>query len=103
LFALAVAAGLRPCTGALLILLFTAANGVFLFGVASVFAMAIGVGTTVALIAAGATGVRAAIEAVTGGGGSGALVQRGLAFAAAGFIVLVGALAFLASLARLGV
>lgn len=46
----AVAAGLRPCSGAVLVLLFTLANGIFLIGVISTFAMGIGVAITISLI-----------------------------------------------------
>src|SRR3546814_12681543 len=41
-----VAVGLRPCSGAILVLLFTLANGMLLTGVVSTFAMAFGVALT---------------------------------------------------------
>ena len=55
----AAAVGLRPCTGALLLLLFTFANGLVWVGVAGTFAMAFGVAITVTLIGTGAIGLRA--------------------------------------------
>lgn len=49
---LAVAVGIRPCTGALLVLLFANAAGLYLAGVAATFAMALGTFITVSVIAA---------------------------------------------------
>lgn len=46
----AVASGLRPCSGAILVLLFTLANGIFLVGVISTVAMGLGVAITITLI-----------------------------------------------------
>jgi ABC-type nickel/cobalt efflux system permease component RcnA len=46
-----LAAGLRPCSGALIILVFALSQGFFAAGVASVFAMAVGTGVTVAVLA----------------------------------------------------
>lgn len=69
--AAAVAAvGLRPCTGAVLVLVFAASQGVFALGVAAAFAMALGTGITVAVLAGLAVGARglAARLAETGGG-----------------------------------
>jgi nickel/cobalt transporter (NicO) family protein len=47
-----MAVGLRPCTGAIVVLTFSFLNGLFLAGVASTFAMALGTGLTVAFLAA---------------------------------------------------
>lgn len=49
---LAIAVGIRPCTGALLVLLFANAAGLYLAGVAATFAMALGTFITVSVIAA---------------------------------------------------
>lgn len=46
----AVAAGLRPCTGSVIVLLFTLANGIFLIGVLGSLVMALGVAITVSVI-----------------------------------------------------
>lgn len=46
----AVAAGLRPCTGAVIVLLFTMAKGVFLIGVLGSIVMALGVAITVSIV-----------------------------------------------------
>lgn len=44
--------GIRPCTGALIVLVFALAQGLFWAGVASTFLMALGTGLTIALLAA---------------------------------------------------
>jgi ABC-type nickel/cobalt efflux system permease component RcnA len=46
-----MAVGIRPCTGAIIILVFALAQGLFLVGVASTFVMALGTGMTVAVLA----------------------------------------------------
>ena len=45
------AVGLRPCTGALIVLTFSFLNGLYLAGILSAFAMAIGTAITVSAIA----------------------------------------------------
>ena len=50
-FSLAFAVGIRPCTGALLVLVFAYAMGLYWVGVASTFAMATGTFITVSVIA----------------------------------------------------
>ena len=46
-----VAVGLRPCSGAILVLVFTLAQGLFWAGVAATFVMGLGTAITVAVIA----------------------------------------------------
>ncbi len=46
-----IAAGLRPCSGAILVLVFAAAQGIVLAGVAATFAMALGTALTTGAIA----------------------------------------------------
>jgi nickel/cobalt exporter len=46
-----VAVGLRPCSGALIVLSFALLNGLYLGGILSVFAMSIGTAMTVSLLA----------------------------------------------------
>jgi nickel/cobalt transporter (NicO) family protein len=48
---LAFAVGLRPCTGAILVLLLSSAMGLYWAGIASTLAMAVGTALTVSLIA----------------------------------------------------
>jgi nickel/cobalt transporter (NicO) family protein len=47
----AFAVGLRPCTGAILVLLFSSAMGLYWAGIASTLAMAVGTALTVSVIA----------------------------------------------------
>ncbi|OCW59418.1 nickel/cobalt transporter [Hoeflea olei] len=46
-----IAVGLRPCSGALIVLTFAMLNGLWLAGIASAFAMAIGTAITVSILA----------------------------------------------------
>lgn len=46
-----IAVGLRPCSGALIILSFALLNGLYLGGILSVFAMSIGTAITVSVLA----------------------------------------------------
>ena len=53
-----VAVGLRPCSGAIIVLVFALAQGLFWIGVASTFVMGLGTAITVAAIATLAVGAR---------------------------------------------
>ena len=53
-----VAVGLRPCSGAIIVLVFALAQGLFWAGVASTFVMGLGTAITVAAIATLAVGAR---------------------------------------------
>jgi len=88
-----VAVGLRPCSGAIIVLVFALAQGIFWIGVASTFVMGIGTAITVsaiAMLAVAARGVAGKIAASKGG--SGLLLLRGLETAAALVIVVFGVL-----------
>lgn len=50
--AVVMAVGIRPCSGAVIILLFTLAHGVFAIGVGATFAMSVGTAITVSALAA---------------------------------------------------
>jgi nickel/cobalt exporter len=50
-FGAVLAVGIRPCTGALIVLVFALAQGAFMAGVAATFAMAVGTAATVGAIA----------------------------------------------------
>lgn len=62
--------GLRPCTGAVLVLVFSLSQGMFIAGVVSTFAMGLGTGITVALLAMGSLLVSRLAEGAAGGAGS---------------------------------
>ena len=86
-----VAVGLRPCSGAILVLVFALAQGLFWAGVAATFVMGLGTAITVtaiALIAVSGKGLARRLAAGREGGG--VLVMRGLEFGAAGLVLLLG-------------
>ncbi|MEZ5924763.1 MAG: nickel transporter [Hyphomicrobiaceae bacterium] len=60
--ALAAAVGVRPCSGAILLLVFALTQGIFWAGVAGTFAMALGTALTVAALAVMAVGTRKIAE-----------------------------------------
>jgi len=85
------AVGLRPCSGAILVLVFALAQGLFWAGIAATFAMGLGTAITVAsiaVLAVSARGVARRISSVSDGGG--ALFMRGLELGAAGLVLLFG-------------
>ena len=88
-----VAVGLRPCSGAILVLVFALAQGLFWAGVASTFVMGIGTAITVAVIASIAVGARAwAQHLADARSGYGILAMRGVEVGAAVVIIAFGAL-----------
>jgi nickel/cobalt transporter (NicO) family protein len=88
-----VAVGLRPCSGAILVLVFALAQGLFWAGVASTFVMGIGTAITVAVIASIAVGARAwAQHLADTRSGYGMLAMRGVEVGAALVIIAFGAL-----------
>ncbi|MFC5066886.1 DUF1007 family protein [Flaviflagellibacter deserti] len=78
-----LAIGLRPCTGALLILVFALAQGLIWTGVAATFAMALGTALTVGVIAAIAVGAKSLALRLASGmsGGAGMIAVRGVEMA----------------------
>jgi nickel/cobalt exporter len=88
-----VAVGLRPCSGAIIVLVFALAQGIFWIGVAATFAMGLGTAITVAAIATLAVGARSfAGKLAKSKAGKGMLIVRGLETAAAVVIVAFGVL-----------
>jgi nickel/cobalt exporter len=88
-----VAVGLRPCSGAIIVLVFALAQGLFWIGVASTFVMGLGTAITVSAIATLAVGARGlAGRWAKAKPGNGTLVLRGLETAAAAVIMVLGVL-----------
>ena len=84
--------GIRPCSGAILVLVFALAQGLFWAGIAATFVMGLGTAITVAAIAVIAVSAKGLAQRMTAGrDGSGALVMRGIEFGAAGLVLLFGA------------
>jgi nickel/cobalt exporter len=85
------AVGVRPCSGAILVLVFALAQGLFWAGIAATFVMGLGTAITVATIAVIAVSAKDLARRLSGGReGGGALVMRGLEFGAAGLVLLFG-------------
>jgi ABC-type nickel/cobalt efflux system permease component RcnA len=85
------AVGLRPCSGAILVLVFALAQGLFWAGVAATFVMGLGTAITVAAIAVLAVSAKGIASRISGASdGRGALFMRGIEFAAAGLVLLFG-------------
>ncbi|MGB8609527.1 MAG: nickel/cobalt transporter [Bradyrhizobium sp.] len=85
------AVGIRPCSGAILVLVFALAQGMFWAGIVSTFVMGLGTAITVAtiaVIAVSATDLARRLSGASEGGG--ALIMRGVEFAAAGLVLLFG-------------
>jgi len=86
-----VAVGLRPCSGAILVLVFALAQGIFWAGVAATFVMGLGTAITVAAIATltvTATAFAGRLAATRTGYGS--LTLRGIEVAAAALVLCFG-------------
>jgi nickel/cobalt exporter len=87
----ALAAGIRPCAGALVVLVFALSQGLFAAGVAATFAMALGTALTTGAIAALAVFAKAIALRVAGGRGlSGAVAIAGVELLAAAFVLVLG-------------
>ncbi|NPU11040.1 nickel/cobalt transporter [Bradyrhizobium sp. 83002] len=85
------AAGIRPCSGAILVLVFALAQGMFWAGVAATIVMGMGTAITVATIAVLAVAAKDIARRLSAGrDGGGALIMRGLEFGAAGLVLLFG-------------
>jgi nickel/cobalt transporter (NicO) family protein len=99
IMAVVFSVGVRPCSGAILVLVFALTQGLFWAGVAATFAMAFGTALTVAALATLALGSREL--ALKLGGGSGAWANAVWSICAIGgsiLILMFGAILFAASL-----
>jgi nickel/cobalt transporter (NicO) family protein len=98
--ALAFAVGVRPCTGAILVLVFAIGQGLLWAGVLSTFAMALGTAITVSVLAASAVGFRELAARLAGGGASkwADRVQMAAGLVGASLVLVLGAAFFWASL-----
>jgi ABC-type nickel/cobalt efflux system permease component RcnA len=91
--------GVRPCSGALIVLVFALAQGIFWAGIASTFLMALGTAVTVAALAAPAVGAKGvAARLAAGDSGRARAVMLGLEIVGAllvtafGLVLLAGSL-----------
>jgi ABC-type nickel/cobalt efflux system permease component RcnA len=84
--------GIRPCSGAILVLVFALAQGLFWAGIAATFVMGLGTAITVATIAVVAVFAKDVARRLSSArDGGGALILRGIEFGAAGLVLLFGA------------
>jgi ABC-type nickel/cobalt efflux system permease component RcnA len=94
-----VSVGMRPCSGALIVLVFALSQGIFWAGIAATFVMALGTAMTVAALAALAVGAKGiARRLARGSDRRGAQMLLGLELAAALLITAFGAVMFVATL-----
>jgi len=99
ILAVVVSVGIRPCSGAVLVLIFALTQGLFWAGVAATFAMAFGTAITVAVLATLALGSREL--ALRLGGGNARWVDAVWTISAIGgalLVMMLGLLMFAASL-----
>ena len=86
-----IATGLRPCSGAILILVFTLAQGIFMAGFAAVLAMSAGTALTTGALAAATVYARRLAQSWAGAERPAtALALRGAEFVAAALVLLFG-------------
>jgi nickel/cobalt transporter (NicO) family protein len=86
-----VAAGARPCSGAILVLVFSLAQGIYLAGIGAALAMAAGTGLTTGALAATAVFAKSFAEKLLGTeGGRGLIIARSAEFLAALLVLFVG-------------
>ena len=95
-----LAVGVRPCSGAILVLVFALAQGLFWLGVGATLIMGLGTALTVAVIATLAVGARGlAARFAAARPGIGSLVLRGLEVGAAVVVLAFGVLLLLGYIA----
>lgn len=91
-FAAILTVGIRPCSGAILVLVFALAQGLFWAGIAATFLMGLGTAITVATVAVIAVSAKDIAGRLSGArDGGGALFMRGIEFGAAALVLLFGA------------
>lgn len=98
---MAFAVGIRPCTGAIVVLVFAVSQGLLWAGILSTFAMALGTAITVSLLAAFAIGSRELAVRIAGrrNGPWAAHVRNAAGVMGAFAVLAMGVLFFTASLA----
>jgi ABC-type nickel/cobalt efflux system permease component RcnA len=93
------AVGLRPCSGALIVLTFAFLNGLYVGGVLSVLAMAAGTAITVSVLATMAVTAKNWAVTFAGDGRTGNRVHAAIEIGGAALVFLLGLLLLSASLA----
>lgn len=93
------AVGVRPCSGALIVLTFAFLNGLWVGGVLSVFAMALGTAITVSMLATLAVTAKNVAVGLAGDGRMGNRVHATIEIGGAAMVMLLGLMLLAASLA----
>ncbi|WEZ82500.1 nickel/cobalt transporter [Rhizobium sp. 32-5/1] len=93
-----IAVGLRPCSGALIVLSFALLNGLYLGGILSVFAMSIGTAMTVSLLATMAVTAKGFAVRYTSSEAVAVRVGNGIEIAGALLVLVLGLILLGASL-----
>lgn len=97
-WAAVAAVGIRPCTGALIVLSFAFLNGLVFGGIVSVLAMALGTAITVSVLATLAVTAKNVAVAFAGGGRMGNRVHAAIEIGGAALVFLLGVTLLTASL-----
>lgn len=92
------AVGIRPCSGALIVLTFAFLNGLWVGGILSVLAMALGTGITVAVLATLAVTAKNWAVAIAGDGRTGNAIHATIEIGGAALVMLLGLTLLAASL-----
>lgn len=93
-----IAVGLRPCSGALIVLTFAFLNGLWWGGIASVFAMSIGTAITVSALATLAVTAKNAAVRIAGDGAAGRGIHHAIEIFGALVVFILGLILLAASL-----
>lgn len=93
-----VAVGMRPCSGALIVLSFALLNGLYLGGVLSVFAMSIGTAITVSILATMAVTAKGFALRYASNDSAAARISNGIEIAGALLVMLLGLVLLAAAL-----
>ncbi len=96
-FSAVVAVGLRPCSGAIIVVTFSLLNSLYLGGILSVFAMSIGTAITVSLLAITAVSAKGLAVKLAGDGTVGVKIGTAIEILGAAFVMALGIVLFLAT------
>ena len=96
-----MAVGLRPCSGAIIVLTFAFLNGLFVAGIFSTLAMSLGTGITVATLATLAVTAKNTALKVAGMQDNVAVFHRVVEIGGAALVFVIGFLLFSAAPDRL--
>ena len=97
-FSAVTAVGLRPCSGAIIVVTFSLLNSLYLGGILSVLAMSIGTAITVSLLAIMAVSAKGLAVKLAGDGTVGEKIGTTIEILGAAFVMALGIVLFLATL-----